>query len=203
MRSAHLYRSCSLLALGVLGLVALLFHQTVQAHHVLGRPTYSLNEDSNTPPSMQVETQIGDYFVNYMVYPAFPRAGEPGRINLYASHIDTGQAFAGEVRFTVRDDVWFGAAREEPLGTQIIDDLVYRQGFQFSEDGAYIITARFEAGAEPYIIDFPLRIGQPPVLGPLGVTVGAITLILLGVTIIRRRRIMGGKIQQTRAERRG
>jgi len=33
------------------------------AHHVLGRPTYSLNEDSNSPPRMQLETQIGDYFI--------------------------------------------------------------------------------------------------------------------------------------------
>lgn len=46
------------------------------AHHVLGRPAYSLNEDSNTPPSMQVETQIGDYLVNMMVFPAFPKPGE-------------------------------------------------------------------------------------------------------------------------------
>jgi hypothetical protein len=52
------------------------------AHHVLGRPSYSLNEDSNTPPSMQIETRIGNYFVTYMVYPAFPKPGEPGRINL-------------------------------------------------------------------------------------------------------------------------
>ena len=43
----------------------------VQAHHVLGRPSYSLNEDSTTPPSMQVETQIGDYYITYMVFPAF------------------------------------------------------------------------------------------------------------------------------------
>ncbi len=33
------------------------------AHHVLGRPAYSLNEDSNTPPAMQAEIQIGDYLV--------------------------------------------------------------------------------------------------------------------------------------------
>ena len=30
------------------------------AHHVLGRPAYSLSEDSNTPPSTQAELQIGD-----------------------------------------------------------------------------------------------------------------------------------------------
>jgi len=66
------------------------------AHHVIGRPAYSLNEDSNTPPSMQVETQMGDYFITYMVFPAFPRPNEPGRINLYAKRIDNDRPFTAK-----------------------------------------------------------------------------------------------------------
>ena len=143
------------------------FMAPVFAHHVLGRPAYSLNEDSNTPPSMQVETQIGNYFVTYMVYPAFPRAGESGRINLYATHMDGGEPFAGEVTFTVRDDAWFGAAAPEVLGVQQPDDSVFRQGFVFSEDGDYVIRAEFQADGEPYLVDFPLSIGQPSPVGPI------------------------------------
>ncbi len=171
-----------------------------QAHHVLGRPAYSLNEDSNTPPSMQVETQIGQYDVTYMVFPAFPRAGERGRVNLYATRLDNGQAFAGEVRFTVRDDKWFGDKHEETLGTQLPDDHVYRQGFVFKEDGDYIITAEFEADGEPYIIDFPLRIGQPAGVGPIGVTVGVIVLILLGVNLLKRKQLARVKVRYARDE---
>jgi len=52
--------------------VLLILSGVAQAHHVIGRPAYNLNEDSNTPPSIQMETQIGDYFVTYMVFPAFP-----------------------------------------------------------------------------------------------------------------------------------
>ena len=77
------------------------------AHHVLGRPAYALNEDSNTPPALQLEVQIGDYFVTSMVFPAFPKAGKPARVNLYARHLDNGEPYAGEVRFLVRDDKWF------------------------------------------------------------------------------------------------
>jgi NAD-dependent dihydropyrimidine dehydrogenase PreA subunit len=109
----------------------------VSAHHVLGRPAYSLNEDSNTPPSMAVETQIGNFFVTYMVFPAFPRAGEPGRVNLYATRIDNGNVFEGEVSFFVRDDDWLNSlvgTTEEQLGTQLIDDGVYRQGEKPSID---------------------------------------------------------------------
>jgi len=169
------------------------------AHHVLGRPAYSLNEDSNTPPSMQVETQIGDYFVTYMAFPAFPRPNEPGRVNLYASRIDNGEPYLGQVTFTVRDDSWFGA-EEEVLGVQPSDDNVYRQGFMFHEEGDYIVTARFEAGGAPYVIDFPLRIGEPMPIGPLGISVGLIVAVLVGVSLLQRRRLPRFKASTHRSE---
>ena len=171
----------------------------LMAHHILGRPAYSLNEDSNTPPSMQVETRIGNYFVNYMVYPAFPRPKEPGRINLYATHLDTSQPFSGSVTFKVRDDSWF-AAPEETLGIQPPDDNVFRQGFVFSETGDYIVTATFEADGEPYVIDFPLRIGEPSPLGPLGITVAVIVIILVGVSLIQRKHLQNARIRNAHEE---
>ncbi len=169
------------------------------AHHVLGRPSYSLGEESNTPPSMQVEAQIGDYFVTYMVFPAFPQPNEPGRVNLYATRIDDGTPLDGDVMFKVRDDSWF-ADGEETLGVARLDDNVYRQGFVFKEEGDYIITAEFEAGGEPYIVDFPLRIGDPAPVGPIGAAVGAVVVVLVGVNIVQRKRRHRLKAQ---AENRG
>lgn len=170
------------------------------AHHVLGRPAYSLNEDSNTPPSMEIETQIGDYRVSYMVFPAFPKAGQRGRINLYASHIDTGLAFSGTVRFKVRDDSWF-AGEEELLGTQQPDDFVFRQGFEFNQDGDYIISAEFESGGEPYIIDFPLRVGAPTAIGPLGIAVAVIVFALFSVSLLQRRKKLGSRVRREKQDR--
>ncbi|MDQ6992880.1 MAG: hypothetical protein Q9M31_05350 [Mariprofundus sp.] len=166
------------------------------AHHVMGRPSYSLNEDSNTPPSMQVETRIGDYFVTYMIFPAFPRPGQVGRINLYASTIDNGQPFQGTVRFSVRDDSWF-QSKEEIIGDQPVDDNVFRQGFVFSKEGDYIISASFNANGQPYHIDFPLRIGQPSRVGVIGVAVTLIFVLLIGVNIAQRRRVNRAKMRQT------
>jgi len=163
------------------------FSSAAEAHHVLGRPSYSLNEDSNTPPSMQVETQIGEYFVTYMAFPAFPRANEAGRVNLYASRIDNGKPFVGKVIFKVRDDSWF-SSNEEILGTQVIDDNVYRQGFVFRKEGNYIVTAEFMADGQPYIIDFPLRIGEPVTIGPLGLAIAVIAAVLVSVNLLQRRR---------------
>lgn len=167
----------------------------VFAHHVLGRPSYSLGADSNTPPSMQVETQIGEYYVTYMAFPAFPKPNQNGRVNLYASRIDNGNTYNGKITFKVKDDSWF-AAEEEILGTQNIDDGVYRQGFVFNKAGNYIITAEFESGGEPYIIDFPLQIGEPDSIGPIGISVFIIILVIVGVNISQRRRLQRMKAQQ-------
>lgn len=174
--------------IGLLCLLSCLGISEVSAHHVLGRPSYSLGEDSNTPPSMQVETQIGDYYVTYMAFPAFPKPNEPGRVNLYATRIDNGKSYAGRVTFKIMDDSWF-ASDLETIGTQSPDDRVFRQGFVISEAGDYIIRAEFEAGGAPYVIDFPLRIGDPWPVGPLGIAVAVIFAILITVNITQRRRL--------------
>lgn len=172
---------------GILCLFTLTYTPHLFAHHVLGRPSYNLNEDSNTPPSIQMETRIGDYFVTFMAFPAFPRPNEPGRVHLYASRIDNGKPFNGEVTFKVRDDSWF-SKNEEVLGAQIIDDNVYRQGFLFKKEGNYLITAEFIGNGKPYVIELPLRIGTPTPIGPVGLAVGIVVLILISVNIIQRKR---------------
>ncbi|MDP7548026.1 MAG: hypothetical protein QGF20_12090, partial [Alphaproteobacteria bacterium] len=105
------------------------------AHHVLGRPAYSLNEDSNTPPAIQAEARIGDYMVTYMVFPAFPKPDQPGRINFYATRFDDGTPFLGKVAFKARAESWYSwlgiGAKAEALGTQAPDDNVYRQRYRF------------------------------------------------------------------------
>jgi len=133
-----------------------------------------------------------------MAFPAFPKPNEAGRVNLYATRIDNGATYIGEVTFKVRDDSWF-KSEQETLGTQEIDDGVYRQGFEFKRAGDYIITAEFESNGEPYIIDFPLRIGDPVSLGPIGVIVVVVVLVLLGVNITQRKRLRRIKAQQHHA----
>lgn len=179
----------------------LLLSTSVLAHHVLGRPAYSLNEDSNTPPSLAVETQLGQYYITYMVFPAFPKPGERGRLNLYATRIDNGQWLDTKVTFTVRDDNWLdtwlgNADVSEELGSQRLDDGVYRQGFEFAAEGSYLIRASFNQNGEPYEIDFPLQVGNASPIGPIGATVAALLLILVGVNLLQKKRIKRAIVQQ-------
>lgn len=166
----------------------------VWAHHVLGRPAYSLSEDSNTPPSMQLEVQLGHYTVTVMAFPAFPKVGQDSRIRLYASHLDSGEPFLGEVTFSIRDDVWF-AGESEVLGVQIPTDGIYRQVMVFAKEGDYLVTAQFEAGGEPYIVDLPIRIGNPPSYLPLVVTFAVLGFVMLALAYKKR------VIRRTREER--
>lgn len=143
---------------------------------------------------MQIETQIGNYYITYMVFPAFPRPNEPGRVNLYAVRMDNGKPYQGKVTFKVRDDSLFDD-NEELLGVQEMYDNVYRQGFEFLLKGDYIIRAEFESGGEPYQIDFPLRIGEPSAMGPIGIAVAVIVLVLIGVNVIQRKRLTTARIR--------
>ena len=175
------------------------------AHHVLGRPASSLSEDSNTPPGLHVEARIGDYFVTYMAFPAFPKPGKPGRVNLYVTGVGDGAPFQGGVTFKARNDSWISrlgvGGKEVVLGVQPVDDNVYRQRYLFEEAGDYIITAEFEAGGEPYIVDFPLRIGEPAPLGPIGIAVILLAVVLATVSVIQRRRVMTGKVRSAHDRR--
>ncbi len=181
-------------------LLCILWCSPVYAHHVIGRPAYNWNEDSNTPPSMQVDIQMGDYFITYMVFPAFPKPNEPGRINLYAKRLDNDKPFNGKVSFTVSDDSWFNK-RKERIGVQTVDDNVFRQRFLFSEPGAYIITAEFSDGGAPYIIDFPLQIGPPSRIGVTGALIGGMLIVLVGVNVYRRRRLVEEKVRDAAHDR--
>lgn len=175
------------------------------AHHVLGRPAYQLNEDSNTPPSIQGEAQVGDFSTTYMVYPAFPRPHEPGRISFYATNAKTGEAHDGEVVFSIRQRHWYdwlGLDLEYvELGTQKIDDKVYRQAFQFEQAGDYMISIQFIGAGEKHTLDFPLTVGHPPGVDFTSVLIGIVLLLFVAaVMIVHRRRAMTGHLRAARNE---
>ena len=191
-------------AYSLLLLVLCAVNLPVFAHHVLGRPSYSLNEDSNTPPSKQFETRIGKFYITYMAFPAFPKPGERGRVNVYIKRVKDGAPFNGKVTFVVRDDSWF-AGNEEKIGEQPNDESVYRQGFEFKQAGNYIISARFFADNEPYVIDFPLTIGNPGIFRSMGALVlslfiAVLVALLIGVNVLIKRKLIRLKTSRNLAE---
>lgn len=172
----------------VFGMFCMLAVTQSFAHHILGRPSYSLNEDSNTPPTKNIELYVGDYEISYMVYPAFPKPQESGRVNFHAAHIDTGKSYVGKVTFKVKEDSWF-SNKTEILGIQKHEDNIFHQDFVFKEEGDYIITAEFQDGTVSYNIDFPLRVGSPTTLGTISTLLALVILVLLVSTTLNQKRL--------------
>ncbi len=174
-------------------LTAMVAGPAAWAHHILGRPAYGYNGDASTPPSISLEVQIGKYSVNMMAYPLVLKPRQRVRIKLYATRLDTAQRFDGKVTFTVRDDGWL-PAQEETLGVQTLNgDGIYAQGMEFSRDGNYIITAKFEAGGEPYVIDFPVVVGRPLPVGPLAAAGFLVATVLGAISLAKRRSRRAGR----------
>jgi len=169
-----------------LGVVAL--QSRAHAHEVAGQPSHVLSEDPDAPPSVQMQTRIGQFDVAITAFPAFLKPDERGMVNLHASRIDDGQPYAGEVTFKVRDDSLF-SNWEQTIGTQQTHDDHFSQDFVFKDEGHYIIRAEFEADGEPYNVNLPLTIGTPLSLGTIGAVGGAILIALVTVNLVQRRRL--------------
>jgi hypothetical protein len=173
--------------------------ETAVAHHILGRPAYNLNEDSNTPSSVQADAMIGDYMVTYMIYPAYPKPGEAGRINLYIKNVRGGAPYQEKVTFSARPDAWYNGLIDSSdvriLGEQPIDDHVYRQTFKIVEPGPYLFSAEIKINGEAHVLDFPLMIGAPPGISLTGIVVGLTLVILIGIGTAQRRRTRTGQIR--------
>ena len=92
------------------------------------------------------------------------------------------------------DGFSFSASVTPILGLDM-RSLIYRQGFVFSKDGSYIIRAHYEAGGEPYDIDFPLQVGEESPVGVIGFAVGLLAVILLGANLSQSRRLQRVKMQ--------
>ena len=101
---------------------------------------------------------------------------------------------------TLLSKLGFSTTRET-LGVQPPDDNVFRQGFRFHEAGNYMVSAEFLADGELYFIDFPLRVGDPPWIGPIGAIVALSIFALITVSVVQGRRAMIGRIRDAQHRR--
>ncbi len=178
----------------VLVLVAL--QSFVHAHEVPGKPSHVLSDDPDAPPSLQMETESGRYLLTLTAFPASPKPGQPGTVNLYASRIDDGHPFIGEVTFEARDDGLF-SDKQDTIGTQQLHGDHYSQEFVFKEAGDYVLRAEFEADGATHVVELPLTVGTPSSLGTIGAVGGAILIALVTVNLMQRRRLQATRAGDT------
>lgn len=161
------------------------------AHHVIGAPKFILNEDSDSPVGMQIEMQVGDYLINSMLVPAFPKIEEPAKFNVFVTYLSDGSPMQSDIKFSIIEKNWMGEEyNEENLGVQLSDNGLFRQDVVIKREGKYLIRAHFKQNNIPYTIDFPVQVGEGTPFLPLLIALFIIVGLMLGIFIFKRVQII-------------
>ena len=73
-----------------------------------------------------------------------------------------------------------------------------RQRLVFPGRGEYLITIRFEDNGEPYVIQFPVHIGEAAPVSVVTMAIIALAIALVLISLTQRRRLMSGKVRQSK-----
>ncbi|MDA0321643.1 MAG: 4Fe-4S binding protein [Verrucomicrobia bacterium] len=158
------------------------------AHHILGIPHYSYDEDYPQTPVLTYKAEAGAYDVKMTGYPGKPAPGDRCSIYIYVNHRDTGAVFEKALTFTALEKRWLG--KDEvvygPMPAEL-DQAVFKFYPQFDAESEYMLRVEFEAEGEPWIIELPMVVGEPG--SPIFVLGGVASGVVLFLVIIRAIRI--------------
>ncbi len=178
---------------------------SVHAHHILGIPHYSYDEDYPQTPVLTYRVEAGDYDVKMTGYPGKISPGQRCSIHLYIHRKSTGELLDTPVTMTVSRDRMFLA---DPVvyGPMVgrLDERIYKFHPRFEEESDYLVRVEFEADGAPWTIDLPMVVGEPGspamVVGIVLAALAGFLVVIRAVRIKRGRRATGGS--RGRASRR-
>ena len=162
------------------------------AHHIMGIPHYSYDEQYPQTPILTYVVELGPHEVRMTGYPGIPNPGERCTLHVYIVEIDGGAPFVGDVTLTAfrdrllaQDEAIYGPARAE------LEERVYKFYPEFEHEANYYRRLEYEAEGVPWIIDLPMVVGEPgsPWL-TVGLVVGGMVLFVVVIRAIgiKRRR---------------
>jgi hypothetical protein len=168
-------------------LLALFFAAPAAAHHILGIPHYSYDEDYPQTPVLTYQVEAGSYDVKMTGYPGRPAPGDRCSLHLYIHRKSTGELLNVPVTMTVTRDRMF---LDDPVVygpmTAELEERVYKFHPRFEEEADYLVRVEFEADGAPWMIDLPMVVGEPgSPLVVLGASLGAIVMFLVSIRAAR------------------
>lgn len=156
------------------------------AHHILGIPHYSYDEQYPQAPVLTYLVDAGPLEVRMTGYPGKPKPGERCTLNVYIQRKDDGSLFEGKVTGSVlrrtigTDRVVYGPVVAD------LEDAVYKFYPHFEVEANYLFRIEFEIENAPWIIDLPMVAGEPgSPWAVLGGALGAVALFLIVIRAIR------------------
>jgi hypothetical protein len=165
----------------------------VFAHHILGIPHYSYDEDYPQTPVLSYRVEAGEYEVTMTGYPGKPEPGERCSLHLYIHHKMTGALLDVPITMTVTRDRAF---LDDPIiygpMEARLDERIYKFHPRFDVEDDYLVRVEFEIEGKPWRIDLPMVVGEPGspvlVLGLCGGGLAAFLVVVRAARIKRRRR---------------
>ncbi|MEK6544149.1 MAG: hypothetical protein AABZ44_06925, partial [Elusimicrobiota bacterium] len=75
-----------------------LMHAPLYAHHILGIPHYTYDENYPQMPYVKLVERVGRWEFQITGFPGHPKPGERTQWNVYAHDIVTHQPYSGDIR---------------------------------------------------------------------------------------------------------
>lgn len=175
-----------------------LFSVGTPAHHIMGIPHYSYDENYPQAPVITYKVMAGPYVVELTGYPGKPAPHELSQMHAYIYQAkEKTRVFPGPIQARVERDrlgeqeVVFG-----PVDTRF-DENLHKFSPVYQEPGVYRVRLEMQLEGQPYEIDFPIEVGYPgnPLWGFAGWIAGLVLLVVIiratKIKMTRRRALAG------------
>ena len=163
------------------------------AHHILGIPHYAYDESYPQAPVITYAVVAGPYVLKVTGYPGKPAPFERSEIHAYVfRESDESDVYSGPIHARLERDSLMGPEVVwGPIDTRFEENL-HKLTPTFGDEGNYRVRFELELEGQPYEIDFPMVVGDPPspaatLLSWLGGLV-ALVVVVRAIHIKQRRR---------------
>ena len=158
------------------------------AHHILGIPHYSYDEDYPQTPVLTYRVDMGPHEIKMTGYPGKPLPGEQCTLHVYIKNLKDDSLFDGPVEMTVMQDKMIGADPivYGPVEARL-EESIYKFYPLFKEESNYLVRISYHAEGVPMIIDLPIVAGEPG--SPLALLGSIVVGVIIFLVVVRAVRI--------------
>jgi hypothetical protein len=169
--------------LTVFALIALLT-PALYAHHILGIPHYAYDEEYPQAPVITYKIEAGPYLLNLTGYPGKPVPEELCQMHVYVRRAaEETDVFQGPIQVEIHREKFFGEERIFGPTETRFDENLHKFSPVYGEEGRYRVRLEMDLEGEPYEIDFPMIVGDPP--NPWAPLLGWLGAALLLIVVVR------------------
>lgn len=171
-------------------LSVLLVATVADAHHILGLPHYSYQENYPQVPTLEYPATAGPYDVLMTSYPGRPVPGEAATICFYIKDRQTTRPYETPVTVRVLRTATFGANTVvHPPATHRPFDNQHKYTVTFPADAEYIVELTMDVEGRPETIPFLVVVGQPTATTSIVVSIlVGLAAFLVVVRAIKKKR---------------